>query len=163
MIVVAIIGVLAAIATYAYSRFTSRAKATEVNAIFTELSLRQEQHHLEHGRYLSTGSSESDMHPATPSGPDQAQALRPLPDTWDALRVQTDQNAVYCSYVAIAGRGGDDSDIGTIASTTFGFEAPMQDWYYLLAECDFDGNPNVNSRYFTASDRDGMQVENQGS
>jgi prepilin-type N-terminal cleavage/methylation domain-containing protein len=163
MIVVVIVGVLAGLAMFVYGTLTSKTQGdTEARAIITEIQLRQEQFHVEHGRYHSTGADEADMHPSAPSGPNQANPFRPFPDTWDELRIQASQSHVYCSYVTIAGRANDDSNIGPIASGTFGFEAPGRDWYYVLAECNLDGNSNVNSLYFAQSDLDRVRVANEG-
>jgi prepilin-type N-terminal cleavage/methylation domain-containing protein len=163
MIVVVVVGVLAGLAIFTYGTLTSKTKGdTEVRAILTEIQLRQEQFHVEHGRYHSTGASEADMHPSAPSGPNQANPFRPFPDTWQELRIQSSQGHVHCAYVTIAGRANDDSNIGPIAAGIFGFEAPGRDWYYVLAECDLDGDPSRNSLYFAQSDLDRVRVHDEG-
>jgi prepilin-type N-terminal cleavage/methylation domain-containing protein len=163
MIVVVVIGVLAGLALFTYGAITSKTEGdTEVRAVFTEIQLRQEQFHVEHGRYQSTGASEADLHPAAPSGPREPNAFRPFPDTWDELRIQSDRTSAYCAYVTIAGRASDDANIGAIASGTFGFEAPARDWYYVLAECDLDGDSSRNSLYFAQSDSDRVRIHNEG-
>jgi hypothetical protein len=39
---------------------------------------------------------------------------------------------------------------------------PDTNWYYLLAECDTDGDPAVNSFYFARFDNEGIAVRNKG-
>lgn len=161
MIVVAIIGILAAVAVYMFRRSTQRAKSSEVPAMFTEFKLRQEQYHVENSTYLSTGADETDYWPPTPAGPDTPQLLQPARAEWITLKMAPNATSAYCAYVAISGAGGDATNIGAVA-TGFGLAgAPASNWYYLIAECDFDGQA-TNSFYFARSDVDGMQVQNEG-
>jgi prepilin-type N-terminal cleavage/methylation domain-containing protein len=163
MIVVAIIAILATVALYMFTKQTNKAKATEVNAMFAEFKLRQEQYQVEHdGVYLSTSAAddEGDMHPVAPGGK-STQLLSPLPATWSALRMAPDKTNVYCAYVAIAGAGGDDTNLGVIANSFGMTTAPASNWYYLVAQCDFNQN-GVNSIYFARSDMDGIAVQNPG-
>lgn len=163
MVVVAIVGVLAAVAVFMFGKSTRKAMASEVHAMFTEFKLRQEAYAVENdSRYLSTGTSDTDYWPPTPSGSKQATTLAPLPAEWGQLKMAPDRTDVYCSYVTVAGLGGDDANIGATA-TAFGLTAaPARNWYYVIAECDFDDDPAVNSLYFTRSDQDGFQVQNEG-
>jgi type II secretory pathway pseudopilin PulG len=157
MIVVAIIGVLATAAVYMYTKVTRKAKSSEVPAMLAELRLREEQYHVENGVYLSTGISETDTWPAAPSGPDTATDIGTPPDEWRSLRLNPDYTALYCAYVAIAGPGGDDTNIGAKAGDFGLVDAPATNWFYVLAKCDFDGNPATFSYYFVRSDAAQMQ------
>ena len=40
-----------------------------------------------------------------------------------------------CSYAAIVGKGGDDSNVGPVAQEEFNFTAPKADWYRKTASC----------------------------
>lgn len=162
MIVVAIIAVLATIAFPYFSGSTRRAKSSEVPKVFADIKVRQEQYHFENGIYLATGASDTDYFPAVPAGPDQPQDVTSRPTTWQDLKLQADKNALYCAYVVIAGERGDSTNIGTTAQS-FGFNsAPEEDWFYMLAECDFDGNPGVNSLYFMSSTMAKIAKKNEG-
>lgn len=163
MIVVAIIGILAAVAVFMFTRSTAKARASEVDAIFAEFKIKQEQYHTENGVYLSTSAAndDSDYHPAAP-GPNSAQTIAPLPALWQTLRMAPDTTALYCAYVTIAGAGGDDTNIGATAQAFDMTTAPNQNWYYLVAECDFDSDSTVNSIYFARSDVTGKAVHNPG-
>ncbi len=167
VIVVAIIAILATIAVSMFSKSANKAKSSEVNTMFAEFKLRQEQYQLEHdGNYLSTGTDESNMHPASAPG-SAARSLSPMPASWSSntvpsLRMAPDKSSVYCSYVAIAGAGGDDTNIGAIANSFGMTTAPASNWYYLVAECNFDGDSTLNSFYFTSSDTDRVLVHNEG-
>ncbi|HEU4731643.1 MAG TPA: hypothetical protein VFT22_27295, partial [Kofleriaceae bacterium] len=130
----------------------------EVGAFFAELKVREEQYAVENGAYLSTGASEGATFPATP-GP-RGQALGTLPATWQALRIRTPESTALCGYVVIAGRRSDSA--GAIASTTFSYTPPANNWFYLLAHCDLDGNSAVDSYYFTSNDSATIQKTNHG-
>jgi prepilin-type N-terminal cleavage/methylation domain-containing protein len=163
MIVVAIIGILAAVAVYMFTKTTKKVKVeSEIPAVFAEIKIRQEQFHTENGTYLSTGVDDDDKWPATPGDPDTGpNDIAPRPQEWDDLKLNLDKAAVYCSYVTIAGAGGDDTNIGTKA-TDFEFTAaPVTNWYYIIAECDADGRA-TNSFYFQRSDASGTLSENRG-
>ena len=139
------------------SKLTRKAAAAEVPAIFAELRLRQEQYHVENGAYLSTGKEEADYHPARPAGKAGRQSLTPQPAAWDQLRVTPEETQVACAYVAIAGAGDDATNIGPIAKSFGMEEAPSSNWFYLVAECDSDGDPKKNAFFFTRSDSQDTQ------
>jgi prepilin-type N-terminal cleavage/methylation domain-containing protein len=160
MIAVAIIGILASVAVFLYKRQVRRARASEVSAMFAEFHTRQEQYYIENNSYLATGANESARHPASPSGPDSPTTLSPLPPDWSSLRMSPAYTAVYCAYVARAGAAG--AATGAIAQSLGVPASPTQDWYYLLAECDFDGDSTTNSIYLSTNLFEGLLVQNEG-
>lgn len=164
MIVVAIIGILAAVAVYMFTKTTKKAKVeSEFPAVFAEIKIRQEQYHTENGTYLSTGADENDKWPATPGDPNSGpEDIDPRPATWDDLKLNLDKAALYCSYVSIAGAGGDDTNLGTKANDFGMTAAPATNWFYIIAECDADGKSSTNSFYFQRSDASGTLSENKG-
>jgi len=151
LIVVALIAILASVAVYLGSKQISSARSSEVPALFAEFHNRQNQYKVEQGqgRFLSTGSNESDYWPASPPT-NSSRTFAPIPDTWRALNMKPPKTSLYCSYVAIAGDANDGSNIGGKAAA-FSFTTPPANWYYLLAECNFDGDSAVNSFYFASS------------
>lgn len=165
MVVVIIIAILAAVAIPMLSQSTRRARASEVATMFSKFKMRQEQYQVENGVFLSTGTSDSDYFPAAPAGPDRAQAYGAVPDSWRQLKINPDYDKLWCAYVSVAGERGDGSNIGTVASTTFGYSQPPRDgdWFYMVAECDFDDDPGVNALYFMSSDMAEIADFNQGS
>jgi hypothetical protein len=130
--------------------------------MFAEFKLREEQYHVENSAYLSTGTSEANKHPATPAGSDDPQDITTSwPSTWDTLKLNPDKEYLYCSYVAIAGTAG-TAPTGTQAQY-FGFTSALsQNWYYVLAECDWDDDPTVNSIYYAQSNLDGIAKRDDG-
>lgn len=177
MIVVAIVGILASIAIFMFTRHVARAKASEVPAMFAEMKIREQQFHLENEEYLSTGATDDDYFPsasapgknpqtydigASSAPPSPQDAKYPGP-SWRSLRMQPDKTELYCVYVAIAGPGGDLDPAGPKATgAPFNLTtAPATNWFYLMAECDFDGD-GTPAIYYALSDVEGTIVSNPG-
>lgn len=176
MIVVAIIGVLAAIAVYAYGKVTTSAEIdSEVNAIFAEFRVRQEEYHAENGAYLSTGPSETVMFPpGAPRRPQDAPVdINPFliavdgsggtpADQWVLLRMRPRKSTLRCGYAAIAGGAGAAVGESGGAVLQMNSPAPQSNWYYLLARCDADGDNAVDSLYLSRHDREETLIQNKG-
>lgn len=158
LVVVALVGVLAAIAIPSFTSSSRQSKGdSEVNAFFAELRIREEQYFAENGVYLSTGT-ETATFPATPTS--AAQDLGSLPDTWNTLRIHPPESSARCGFVAIAGTPSDSA--GAIATGQFAYAVPTKNWYYLLAHCNLDGSSSVDSYYFASSDLAQIQKVNPG-
>ncbi len=165
MVVVAIVGILAAGAAYYFTKQQKRINVkSEVTAMFAEFHLRQSNFRLENGTYMSTSATndEADLWPAAPNAAGGKTTLLPFPANWTALGMVPDASAVRCAYVTINGEGGDDTNVGTIADTEFSYVPPPTDWFYILAQCDSDQNPAVDSYYFQHSESQELFFINQG-
>ena len=149
MVVVALIAVLATVALPAFIGTTRKAKGdAEVSPMFSDLRTRMDQYIQENGIY-PTSIGEATTWPVTPTTTQQA--INPLPPEWTPIKVRiSGASQVYCGYTWVTGLASDSSAIGA-QGTLFGFTAPTVNWYYLLAHCDFDGDPAVDSYYFTSS------------
>jgi prepilin-type N-terminal cleavage/methylation domain-containing protein len=177
MIVVAIIGVLAGLAVFAYRKVTGSTEVeTEVAAVFAEFRVRQEEYHAENGSYLSTGTSDNDTFPsATPVGPSAAPIdVGPLlqavdgsgssaADQWVKLRMKPRKTQFRCVFVSIAGPPA--TPVGGLGGAVLGMNnpnPPESNWYYLVARCNADGDPAVNSVYLSRYDQETMIIQNKG-
>jgi prepilin-type N-terminal cleavage/methylation domain-containing protein len=161
MIVVALIAIIAAVAVYLSVRRINEAKTAEVGGMFAELHNRERQYPVEHnGVFLSTGATEADGWPAGTPG-NQARDIAPIPATWVDLNVKSTKASLYCNYVAIAGLAGDGSNIGAKA-TEFLFATPAANWYYLLAQCNFDNDTSVDNYFFSSSVNSLINEQNHG-
>jgi len=148
MVVVGLIAVLAAVAVPMFMAESREATSdAEVNAMFTELGLKEQEYKLENGVYLSTGAAESATYPATVTK--SAQSIATLPATWTQLKVVPPQSTVKCGYVVIAGQA--NVAPGAMAAGTFGMTTPQQAYYYILAHCNIDGNSSKDGYYFQSS------------
>jgi prepilin-type N-terminal cleavage/methylation domain-containing protein len=162
MIVVAIVGILATVAVFMFTKSTAKARASEVPAVFAEFRIKQEQFHMENGVYQSTGDegTPGDYWPVSPATPSSGgNAIDPLPATWQALRMTLDKSALYCSYITVGQTA--NAGPGAIASS-YGFTAAPVNYFYSIANCDLDGKSAVNSQYFSISTTDGLLVDNEG-
>jgi len=160
LISVAVIGGLGAIAVPVFAKDTRNAKGdAEVNAFFAELRVREEQFHFENGVYLSTGLSESDSFPASPSK--DAKPLGATPATWTALKISPPESNARCAYVVVTGTA-TGGIVGPIAQS-MGFVPPARNWFYVLAHCDLDGSSAKDSYYLISSDDPKVRKLNPGS
>ncbi len=132
MIVVAIIGVLAAIAIPLFNRYIRRTKTSEVTAMFNQIRLKEEQYHGFFGNYCEIPN----WHPAqvgpkpTPWDPPEAERV-----LWESLGVKPLSKEVYFQYRIIAGKAGEvKGDVGQNGIDT------SKDWWYVQARGDLDGD-----------------------
>ncbi len=172
MTVVVILGILGSIGIVFYGRNAdTTAVLSEVTAMMAEISNRQEEYFVEHGKYLATGSDETDTFPADPTGPDRNHAIlvtagedtRPSdwPVTWDSLRIDPHRASIHCAYVVLAGDGDGTSSTGAIGQT-FGMPSdPNTPWFYILAECDNDRDPTTNAIYFSRNESAEILADNE--
>ncbi|MEX1369495.1 MAG: prepilin-type N-terminal cleavage/methylation domain-containing protein [Nannocystaceae bacterium] len=137
MMVVVILGVLAAVAIAAYSRHVRNAHKTEVISDLSNLSLRQRSFRAVQGHYASSTNCEGEActYPAastiaTEQGPigwnvtDAAYTLDGQGDGayfrgggavhgFDALRFLPDGSSSWCGYATISGHGSNSTDPAT--------------------------------------------------
>jgi len=119
----------------------------EAVAVINQLRAREAAYHERYGMYLPTAATETDTFPAHPAP--GGQDIDTLPASWQALNVKTGRHELQCTYAVIV--GGEKDKAGDLAGEWFNWSAPAEDWYYILARCDFDGDPNTDSFYFTSS------------
>ena len=163
MIAVAVVGILATTAMFLYTKYIKKARTSEVPSVFAQFRLRLEQFAVENdGRYLSTGASDADYWPPTPSGSSNPTLVTPMPLPWQQLRIEPPSSAVYCSYVVRAGLANDATNIGPVANSFGMVAAPAMNWFYMIAECDMDDDATTNSFYFARSDLDGIARRDVG-
>jgi type IV pilus assembly protein PilE len=165
LIVVALIAILAAIAIPSFFGESKKSKArSEVSSMFGEFAIREEQYKLENGAYLAAATC-----PASPAQTGQdASACVAAGQPWANLKVKIDyslgtttgnkQNWIGCTYAITTGTGA-----GTNNPNGFTFASPPGAWFYILATCDTDGKPALNSTYFTSSVVSQTQALNEGN
>ncbi|MGE0869911.1 MAG: prepilin-type N-terminal cleavage/methylation domain-containing protein [Kofleriaceae bacterium] len=154
MITVAIIAVLAVVVVPQFTGESRKSRAsTEVNAMFGELAIRQDQYRVENGVYLATAAC-----PATPSATAQdASGCIAAGTDWAKLRVRLPSEKLRCSYVTTVG-----TTAGTNNPSGFTFTSPASAWYYIIATCNMDGTGG-NSTYFISSTSSAIQKLNEGA
>jgi type IV pilus assembly protein PilA len=137
MIVVAILGILAAVAIVSYDRYTKRARNSEATSILADVRLKQE-------AYRATFHQFADVSGGTwiPDGDPNAQARSWTKDVdaslvkrWNQLGVQGDHN-MFFSYYCEAGAPGDAPD----KFAGWGIEDQNDFWFAARALQDLDEN-----------------------
>jgi len=162
MIVVVIVGILAAIAIPAFTKNVKKSKASEVAATLGELKAKEELYKSEFGQYLSTGATEAAKWPVLGANEPTLKDPEPRPAEWVTIGFNPARK-LYCSYVAIAGAANSTPPTawGQALVPNTGINR-QQPWVYVTAECDWNrGNP-LNSLYGMSAVQTVMVVQNEG-
>jgi prepilin-type N-terminal cleavage/methylation domain-containing protein len=161
VITLAVIAILATLALPSFLGETRMTKAgSEVRTLFSDLRIRLEQHLQEHGAYPPT-AGESIWNPAGSPGTTRVPFDLTIAQ-WQPLQLRlSGEDTVYCRYTFATGSANDGANIGPKAAG-FGFAAPATGWYYLLAQCDMDGDPAVLSWYFASSTNPKIKALDEG-
>ena len=173
MMVVAVIAILTVIAVVGYTRIFRKARSTEIVEMFGELKAREEAYHAEKGQYVpacgsattamaNSDCAEGDYWPSPIVGGNEMTSIAPLNIRWQTLGVHINSSGLYCQYEAIAGLAGDSSSMGPVGQAMYpGGVAPPRNWYYLMAQCDWDGDPTVNALYWQRDDQSDLGKSNE--
>ena len=155
MIVVVIIGILAAIAVVGYRKYVGRARLSEASAMLAEFAGKEQLFYLDNGQYLAAhangGASPYDSENAAdfwPQNPtvDWDSARNPvavydangkLPDSWRSLGIRPRWRQLFCTYLVNAGAAGIAAK-GYVGPTVWG-AAPNVPWFYALGVCNLVG------------------------
>lgn len=153
MVVVVIVAILAAVVIPSFMRESSKTKAnTEVNAMFSEIAVKEEQHKIENNVYLLAAKC--------PAAPSTAGAVftTACVGAWATLRIAPPESRVRCSYEIDA----DLSSVPPVPPTGFTMAAPATGWWFVVAECDMDGQGGTNATFFMSSVDTQIQKLNEG-
>lgn len=162
MITVAVLGILVTVAVVAYTRNIRKARAGEVPEVFGKIHTAENTYYAEHGHYvamcptLGAGAlyadcAEGDYWPATLPGSGAAMDASSPPARWSMLKINLGRGSLYCQYEVIAGLAGDDDNIGAIGAEMFP-TTPTRNWYYVMAQCDWDGDSTTKATYWQRDD-----------
>ncbi len=154
MVVVVVLGILAAIALPAWSGDSRKAKArSEVNAVMAELAAKEAQYKQDNASFLAAAAC-----PASPATAGQSATSCTASGTaWNKLRIALPETTLYCSYQIVTGTSSQTPS----PPSPFTMPAQATGWYYILATCDMDGKTG-NSTYFTSSWDTKIQASNEG-
>ena len=182
MIVVVILGILAAIATVGYKRYVARARLSEAHAMLAELSSKEQLYFMDVGAYVpvradnnltqpSPDEGASAFIPANPTGPTFESARtpqtvpNPLPAAWRQIGLRPRWNQLYCTYLVNAG-GATQAPPSGIGSTSWS-TTPIVPWFYAVAACNLntaDGGsfPDNVTLLVLTHDSPGVRTINDG-
>jgi type IV pilus assembly protein PilA len=158
MIVVVIIGVLAAVAMVGYRRWIARARVTEAVGMLGEMNSKEQTYKMEFGAYLPL---RADGNLAQPSPDEAAAAFFPIdpttasfdsartpndisnsgawPGAWRGIALNPRDNALYCTYVTNAGGAGQAVPAGNTYGLALVGANTAAPWFYSLAVCNLEG------------------------
>lgn len=128
--VVAIIGILAAVAIPSFSSYVRKARMAEATTFLGEIKQRQEAYRSEFGQYVATG-----WNPAAVPGEDPV-AWPTTVTAWQQLAARPDSE-VYFRYRVFAGAPGSEPPTDDHGYTGNDF------WFVSQAEGDLDGDGTV--------------------
>ncbi len=153
MIVVAMIGVLAALAIVGYDRYLRSAGSAEVKAVMQGIRIAEEAYKAETFQYKSSSASLTDFYPRSPSDKKSAwdNPGHSRYNDWKELNVVTD-GPVKFGYAVVAGVAPDSAVpnvayCGNWASVHSGIQGP---WFVVSAAGDQNNN-GVQSRFAASS------------
>ena len=154
MVVVVIIAILAAVVIPSFLRESSKTKAnTEVNAMFAEIGVKEEQYKIENQVYLL--ATKCPLAPST-AGVVFSSACG---GAWGTLRVAPPESKIRCAYEINANL----SSVPPVPPAGFTMTAPATSWWFVVAECDMDGQGGTNATFFTSSVDTQIQKRNEGT
>jgi type IV pilus assembly protein PilA len=157
MIVVVIIGLLAALGGFGFRRWIAKARTTEAVAMLAEMNSKQQSYRMEFGTFLplradnnvaqpSPNEPASAFYPTSPSAPTFDSARVPFsvsdsaswPAAWRTVGVSPRDTSLYCTYMSNAGGGGQAVPVAATFGVNLvgGTAAP---WFYALAACNMNG------------------------
>jgi prepilin-type N-terminal cleavage/methylation domain-containing protein len=186
LIVVAILGLLASLATVGYRRYVGRARLTEATTILSEMLSKQQVYFLEFGMYLplradnvitlpSVNENAAAFYPSNPTAASFESSRTAVnisnpaswPTAWRSVGLRPREPALYCTYLVNAGGTGGASPPGaTYAPTLLGtITATSPPWFYGLAVCNLTGAagfPNGATVLGVSSNRSALRTYNDG-
>jgi prepilin-type N-terminal cleavage/methylation domain-containing protein len=167
MIVVVVLGILAALAMVGYRRYVAKARSSEAVAMLAEMSSKEQLYFLEFAQYLPLVNSSAVTPPAVsgaagtetadqfyPSDPSvstfdsvrTATALGALPLSWQYAAIRPKDRVLYCTYFAGAGAAGSLPPASpAVGAGLLGSVAIGQPWYYVLGACNLNSTSSYPS------------------
>jgi prepilin-type N-terminal cleavage/methylation domain-containing protein len=158
MVVVVVLGILAAIAGIGYRRYIAKARATEAVAMLAEMAAKEQVYFLEFAQFLplvsgatvtaaATGSATENASQFFPRDPSAstfesvrtAASVTALPLSWQLAAIRPKDTVLYCSYFASAGLVGSNPVAGSLGAGLLGSTPITQPWFYVLGSCNLRG------------------------
>ncbi len=187
MMVVAIIGILAAVASVGYRKYIGKARISEAVAMLAEMTSKEVMYYSEFASYYPL---RSDNNATMPSPNEAATAFAPIsasstllesartsftiepsaypwPNGWRFIGLRPKQNSVYCTYLVNAGPVGTVPPGGSVGRAMLPnpVAATTPPWFYALAACNLAGPggfPNAVTVLGLTSDSPSLRTINDG-
>ena len=142
MVGVVVAGALTAVVIPQFAKQSGRVRYdSEVHAVFSELTQREEAMKLDSGAFLAAAEC---LSAPDPNGQDVTSACLTTGSAWATLGVRAPQSKIRCTYQISTGCAGDSATVP--AGVTF--DGGASSWYYVVASC---GTGADAVTYFTGS------------
>lgn len=158
MIVVVVIGILAAISVVGYHKYVARSRLSEASAMLAEFAAKEQLYFLDNGVFVeahagsmnvvSANENADQFWPHNPSvtwdSGRQAFKVAPLPTSWTRLGIKPRWPQLFCTYMVNAGCGPpgggctDPATLGPVGATIWA-GPPNVPWFYAMAACNLVG------------------------
>jgi prepilin-type N-terminal cleavage/methylation domain-containing protein len=163
MIVVVVLGILAAIAIVSFRKQGNSAKAAEVPGMFAEIKRAQLAFQAENGYFLSTAAAETTVYPVLlATGEPKKKKWEPAANSaWANLGVRPPDSWMYCGYASIAGAA-NVAPGGTYGKNIYNQQTPQTQWFYVLAICNLNTDVATDTVYVSSHDRETTVKYNDG-
>ncbi len=145
MIVVAILGVLAALAIPAFNRYIARGKLSEAQTMLQNIKMQQESYRQAYGRYhFITDFNPPEIHATRGGGGDHNRWVTDgaLGQEWEKLGAKPNSKYTYFQYAVGAGGpwGIQDIEGEGDAGMSSDFDLNSKHWWVAVAHGDLDGD-----------------------
>lgn len=144
LIVVAMIGVMAALAIVGYRKYLNSAGSAEAKAVIQSVRGAQESYKAETLQYLNVSSSMTSWYPATPDAKKRhwVNSKGPNYANWQTLNVTTD-GPVRFGYAVMAGVAAAAPPATNITPAIVWPSPTTEPWYVVQAAGDRDANKRL--------------------
>jgi type IV pilus assembly protein PilA len=168
MIVVVIVGILAALAVVGYRKIVQTAHVSEATNTVQSIRVAQEAYHAETQQYakISTDLVASWYPQTNPVGSVVTAWGGPCSGcisstSWATLPVHIDGPVMF-GYATVAGAASDTVPTSYPVGMTVTLTQPTTDWFIVAATCDIDGNGTPNTSVLTTSWSNQVITSNEG-
>ena len=160
--VVAMVGILSAIALVGYRRYLHAARTADAKAVVSAIRIAQENNRAESMTYLSCSGNLTDFYPmAAPNGKKSLWRNTSHPDwaCWSVLNVVTDAPTTF-GYAVVAGAPNGKPPLPDTDAKPVWPNPTTEPWYVIQAAGDADDDGN--RAYLVASSFNGeIYIENE--
>jgi len=148
--VVALIGILAALAVVGYRRYLNASKIGEAKEIIGQIHVAQASYKSQTQGYLNCSASITDWYPAAPNGKKRAwvNAAHASASCWKLLNVAQDAPTYY-GFAVVAGVAGETAPQASTVQKPNWPATTIEPWYVVQAAGDNDANGKYS--YFVSS------------